>query len=247
MRSERVRKSVGVSKDGLNYGSSIRQTTTQEFEEDLSDCDEDLDVKRVEVDFKETKEILKLAKEYEAVFNSSKQEINVLDKLGIRSVVVVRVHRQSYSIIKENVYKTDPNFDTEMIGENIHNLKKSSQDALDQLSRLKGEYFCVNDTVINKDINTFKLDQIKKSKIKQTSILEKLPAVDTVVNREAAVVKSFTSTYHTWEVNLFKQLVDETEIIVGDTNTFMEEIDSKMDTMTQDILKIKQDLGEVAP
>jgi len=47
-----------------------------------------------------------------------------------------------------------------------------------QLGSLKGEYFSTNDTVVNKDTNTFKLDQVKRVRNKLKRVLEKFGVVE---------------------------------------------------------------------
>lgn len=247
MRSVGARKSMR-NRDGEPPANGTSFTPTHNIEDGSDNEEEDGgDVKKVETNFKETKEIIKLVGEFETAYGESKQQVNAYDKLGLKAITSIRVNRHCYTIIKDNIYQIDPNFDHDKIGDSIHNLKKSIQGSLSQLATLKGEYFAVSESIVNKDTNTFKLDQVKRARAKQIQTLEKFGAVETSVRASHAQIKDFSQTYHDWEGNLFQTLITDTEIIVEDTNTFMEEIDNKMDKTTQDILKIKQDLQQVSP
>jgi len=50
-----------------------------------------------------------------------------------------------------------------------------------------------------------------------------------------------------WEKKLFVDQRDAASRVVEETNQYMEEIDSQMDKMTQDILKVKADISAVTP
>jgi hypothetical protein len=60
--------------------------------------------------------------------------------------------------LKENLYKGNPNFDQEKIEATIHQLKQAVESDHNTLGTLKGEYISTNDAVVNKDVNTFKID-----------------------------------------------------------------------------------------
>lgn len=112
---------------------------------------------------------------------------------------------------------------------------------------MKGEYFSTNDSVVNKDTNTFKLDQVKRVRTKQQRVLEKFEKVEADIQVQCDKLEVFEDQFHEFEKKCFDDQIVATARVVEDTNNFMEEIDTQMDKMTQDILKIKNDVSAVTP
>lgn len=125
MRSVGARKSMR-NRDGEPPANGTSFTPTHNIEDGSDNEEEDGgDVKKVETNFKETKEIIKLVGEFETAYGESKQQVNAYDKLGLKAITSIRVNRHCYTIIKDNIYQIDPNFDHDKIGDSIHNLKNS--------------------------------------------------------------------------------------------------------------------------
>lgn len=101
--------------------------------------------------------------------------------------------------------------------------------------------------IINKDMNSFNLEYVTRARSLQQQYQEKFSDIESSILKEAGKVKEFTQTYHIWEKNLFQQYIDETEIVLTDIDQLMEDIDNKMDTMTQNILKVKQEITTMIP
>lgn len=231
----------------MERAASVKTLARQKELDPLEDATDHLDLPALQVNFKETKEIQEIVSEFVDEFASSYKQLSAFDRLSLKAVTTIRVHKHSYQLIKDRVTKLDPHFDLEQIGKTISNFGVSLKEGLEQLSKLKAEYFSINNAVINRDANAFKLDQVKRAREKQLVVLDKFSVTETVVQMAASQVKEFAQTYHDWESNLFRKLVDETESLVKDTNNFMEEIDTKLDQMTKDVNKTKQELQRVTP
>lgn len=106
-------------------------------------------------------------------------------------------------MLKEHLYQDNPNFDQDKIEATIYQLKKHIEDDANELNVLKGQYFSTNDTVVNKDINTFKLDQVKRTRDKQHKVLEKFEEVETCINEQFEKLAKFKHQFHDFEHKLF--------------------------------------------
>lgn len=209
--------------------------------------DEEIDVKKMKVNFDETKQIMAIVREIEQDYTTSKNQINMFDSMALDADCAIKTLKQSYRVLKENLYKDNPNFDTQKIESTIHQLKQAIESDAAALSALKGEYFSTNDAVVNKDTNVFKLDQVKRTRAKQQRVLEKFERVEQDIQDKSDKIEQFEHLYHDFEKKLFQDLLTATARVVEETNTFMEEIDNQMDKMTTDILKIKGDVAGITP
>lgn len=117
--------------------------------------------------------------------------------------MVLKTHNHSYKLIKDNVQKMDPNFDQQKIDSQLHNLYVSLNETITQFNKFKGEHISIHETIINKDLRSFKLEQVKKVKGLQETNLAQFPKLKILVDKEDQNIKKFTGLYHQWEVMLF--------------------------------------------
>jgi len=66
--------------------------------------DEEIDVKRMKVNFDETKQIRAVVTEIEEDFTHSKKQINEFDELALGADCTIKTIKQAYRILKENLY-----------------------------------------------------------------------------------------------------------------------------------------------
>jgi uncharacterized protein YoxC len=78
-------------------------------------------------------------------------------------------------------------------------------------------------------------------------VLEKFERVEQDIQTQSDKIQQFEHQFHDFEKKLFEDQVTATARVVEETNQFMEEIDTQMDKMTQDILKIKSDVSGITP
>lgn len=212
-----------------------------------SDEDGEADVKKMKINFDESKQIMDIVHEIEGDYGKSKIQINKFDTMALSADCSIKTLKQAYRVLKENLYKGNPNFDQNKTEATIYQLKQHIEVDATTLGALKGEYFAINDTVINKDVNIFKLEQVKRTRAKQLRVLEKLEPVEIDIAKQSKKIIAFEHDFHIWEKKLFEDQLRATASVVDETNQFMEEIDGQMDKMTQDILKIKADIAGVTP
>ena len=56
-------------------------------------------------------------------YTDSKKQINTFDAMALEADVTIKTIKASYKIMKENLYKDNPNFDNENNQNIIHQLK----------------------------------------------------------------------------------------------------------------------------
>lgn len=142
----------------------------------------------MESNYQESKQIMELVHAFEEKYNTSKEQVHSFDTTQLDTDVTVKTMKQCYRIVKENLNKIRPNFDKEKMEQNIDTLSKDVRHALTQLCKIKGEYFALNDQIINKDTNQFKIEQVRKSVSKQDAVLE------TFADVEEAILKNTEAT-----------------------------------------------------
>ena len=121
------------------------QTPTRNQEHDEDRGEEDIDVKKMKVDFMETKQIMDIVKEFEKDYNSSKMSINSYDEISIESNVTIKTVKQCYKTLNDNLYKSSPNFDKVRMNTHINETINEVDSSFKALSVLKGEYFSTNE------------------------------------------------------------------------------------------------------
>lgn len=153
--------------------------------------DEDVDVKKLKVNFDETKQIMAIVHEIEGDYTDSKKQINKYDAMALEADVTIKTIKASYRILKENLYRDNPNFDQDKIEGTIHQLKQAVESDANALGALKGEYFSTNDVIINKDSHVFKLDMVKRTRAKQLRVLDKFEKVEADIAVQAGKITKF--------------------------------------------------------
>lgn len=71
--------------------------------------------------------------------------------------------------------------------------------------------------------------------------------METKLDKDDEKVEDVEQRYAKFEALLFQAMIEDTIAVVSDTNQLMEDIDIKMDGMTQDIIKTKSELASVTP
>lgn len=69
----------------------------------------------------------------------------------------------------------NPNFDTEKMSTRLEQMLQRVRNSNNEYNRFKGEFFSVNEPLINKDILTLNLDRVERYMEKQEMVLNKLP------------------------------------------------------------------------
>lgn len=131
-------------------------------EVDGSDSDE-VDVVQLKANFDDQKKIMAMVKEFETEYGLSKNDLNGFDNQQLEDDVTCKVVKRCYALLKESVYQMNPGFDSNKTGESISALLLDIQNCMKALCVLKGEYISINDLIINKDIMSMKVENVKKA------------------------------------------------------------------------------------
>lgn len=114
--------------------------------------------------FEESNEIMDVLEQFEGDYCSSKRNLNKLDKVHLLTFVNIKTLKQCYRIIKGHLEYDNPQFDQQKMDHTLNSLNVEIAESSKRLSKAKGEYIGVNDTVINKDSGAFKINQLKKQR-----------------------------------------------------------------------------------
>jgi len=119
---------------------------------------EEVDVKKMQSNFEESQQMMDVIKEFEKVYTQYKDHINNYGMFSLEADVTIKTIKQSYRILKENLYQDTPNFDKVKMEAKIHSLIGEIKTANADFAKLKGEFISVSETLVNKDINILKID-----------------------------------------------------------------------------------------
>lgn len=96
----------------------------------------------------------------------------------MNSDINMKTMTHCYKLIKQNIYKENPNFDQEKMESNLDAVLKKVKTINEKYSTIKGEYMAVQDQILNKDTFSLKLDRVIIAKQKQEQIFVKIDDVD---------------------------------------------------------------------
>ena len=94
-----------------------------------------------------------------------------------------------------------------------------------EYNKFKGDFFAVNEPIINKDTLTLNLDRAERYLEKQENILNKLPPQDELVKENANQIAILKKKYQTFEGQLFSKQVEETRYVIKDTEDLIDKIE----------------------
>jgi hypothetical protein len=87
------------------------------------------------------------------------------------------------------------------------NLKKSSEINQD-FGRFKGEFFAINEVIINKDISHLKLSSVKAQRNKQEKILDQMAYVEINVGGNNTNLESIKDRFNNFQKEIFEKKFD---------------------------------------
>ena len=94
-----------------------------------------------------------------------------------------------------------------------------------EYNKFKGEFFSVNEPIINKDILTLNLDRVERYLEKQELVLSKLPPQEDLVKENAGQIGVLKKKYQNFEGQLFSKQIEETRYVIKDTEDLIEKIE----------------------
>lgn len=199
-------------------------------EEDPEDKkeEEDIDMKKLQSNYEETNQIMDILEDFEEDYGSSKKNLNSLDKSQLNTDVNAKTLRQCYRIIKNHLHEENPTFDQVKMDQTLMTLTNDVSLANKNLSRAKGEYISVNDTIVNKDTNAFKLSTIKKARAKQIVIIKAFEEVNIEIFKNEASCNEIYDKYVDFEKNLFVEKTAEIETVVNNCNELVTQINEQI-------------------
>jgi hypothetical protein len=138
--------------DDDSFGTSPRVRT----------ANSEADMKQAVMNMHETQEVNAVIKEFEKNFSGAKKKINECDLVTLESELTVLALKMQYKILQGLIFEENPNFDVEKMEYKIDNILVKVKTTNQDFNKFKGEFFAVNEPVINKDILVFKLDRVQR-------------------------------------------------------------------------------------
>jgi stress response protein SCP2 len=94
-------------------------------------------------------------------------KINDCDLVTVDSELSMQAMKMQYKIVQGLLFEENPNFDVEKMEYKIDNLLVKVKTTNQQFNQFKGEFFAVNEPIINKDLLVFKLERVQRHHEKQ--------------------------------------------------------------------------------
>ena len=209
--------------------------------------EEDLDIEKLQTGLNETGQVFAMLKEIEAEYADSKGALNEMDMKQIVTDGHIKTVRQCYKIIKQHLYDERPNFDKEKMEQKLTTLQQDVSSSMVLLGKIKGEYFAVNDLVINKDASAFKLEHLVKAKKKQDAVLEKFTSVGEMIEENSEMFNQTKKRYVQFEKALFEGEITETKQTIADCEQLIEKIENQIKKMESDCDQAQEDINRSTP
>ena len=114
-----------------------------------------------------------------------------------------------------------------------------------EYNKFKGDFFAVNEPIINKDTLTLTLDRAERYLEQQENILNKLPPQDELVKENANQIAILKKKYQTFEGQLFSKQVEETRYVIKDTEDLIEKIEIQEENLKNLVEQATKNLNKV--
>lgn len=187
--------------------------------------EEEFDPKKMKASMDESFQTMSVVKEFEKDYMKFKEHLNEHDIESLNADVIAKTLNHCYKYLKEYLYQDTPNFDKEKMEQEIYNIMNEIKTTNKELNTLKGEFLSVSEAIINKDVNTLKLDQSKRALQKQKLVLDKFENCNNHIQCNKETVEKIEDHYFKFENKLFVSQIDNTDKLVEETNKLMQEID----------------------
>lgn len=93
----------------------------------------------------------------------------------LESDITAQTLTTCYQVINGCLATEKPSFDTEKMNSRLEQMQHRVRGGNSEYNKFKGEFFAVNEPIINKDTLTLNLDRAERYLEKQEVILTKLP------------------------------------------------------------------------
>ena len=114
-------------------------------------------------------------------------------------------------------------------------------------NKFKGEFFSVNEPIINKDVLTLNLDRVERYLEKQEIVLNKLPPQEDLVKENSSQIAILKKKYQTFEAQLFNKQVEDTRDVIKDTEDLIEKIEEQEDKLKNLVDQAQNSLSKILP
>mmetsp|Transcript_21886 Transcript_21886/g.33966 ORF Transcript_21886/g.33966 Transcript_21886/m.33966 type:complete len:258 (-) Transcript_21886:4579-5352(-) len=205
------------------------------------------DIKQAVQNFEETQQVMEVVSALEKSYGGIKKKLNSFDLSTLESNITVQTLNQSYSIVHKELYDENPNFDQEKMDFRLSDARNKARALGADYNKFKGEFIAVNESVVNKDPLTFKLDRVQRYKEKQDTLITRLPPLEEMLLETSQNMKLLKKQYESFEKSLFDKKMVETKYVIKDTNQLIEKIKEQADKITAEVARAKDEIEQVVP
>lgn len=185
----------------------------------------DGDLKQAVMNMHETQEVQQIVNEFESYFYNAKKKVNDCDLVTLESELAAQALSMQYKIVHGLMFEDNPNFDQEKMDAKIENILVKVKTVNQEYNRFKGEFFAVNEPVINKDMLVFKLDRVQRYFEKQQAILNNLPEQEAGIQENFVNLQAIKQKYEGFERQIFEKKFQETSFVMRDTGVIIQKIE----------------------
>lgn len=153
------------------------------------------DIKMAVENLKETQQVVGVVDQIESNFLKAKKKINGLDLITLESDITAQTLTTCYQVINSSLGPENPNFDAEKMSTRLDQMLQRVRASNNEYNKFKGEFFSVNEPIINKDTLTLNLDRAERYLEKQEIVLNKLPPQDELVKENASQIAVLKKKY----------------------------------------------------
>ena len=182
------------------------------------DATAEAEVKNAINEMNETAQVIDIVNNIEKNNYESKLKLNSFDVTNLECDVTAQTLSQCYSIVYGILHTENPNFDEDKMEFQLTEARNKVRVTSSDYNKFKGEFFAVNEPVLNRDPMNFKLDRVQRCLGKQDHLLQNLLSLEKQVTENQESLIQLKKAYEDFEKNLFEKKIKETKKIIVDTH-----------------------------
>jgi hypothetical protein len=205
------------------------------------------DVKQAVQNLQETQQVASIIDKIELNYGKAKKKINGCDTTTLEADITAQTLNTCYNVVQGHLGQDNPNYDTEQMDHRLDQMLQKVRTSNTDYNRFKGEFFSVNEPIINKDILTLSLDRVERYLEKQEAVLSKLPPQEELVKENANQIAALKNKYQAFEAALFTKQAEETRYVIKDTEDLVEKIEQQIENLKNLVEGAQDNLQKVLP
>ena len=187
---------------------------------------------------------------FESVAFETKKKVNALDRLTFKSQLLPPTLKLCFQALmkswmqgaKDKSAKTD--FDSENLEAQLADAVKQSSICIKEFSKFKGEFFALNEPIINKDISNLSLTFVNSHIAKLQAQTEKLALIEDRVSQNDGHIEELKNKFETFQTEKFEEKLNTLQKEGQEVKEIIAELDEKDEKSLQLIKDAQKVLSE---